>query len=147
MDDATFDPDAVDEDGLPLVYNEQRIASFWRKRPGELTGDKPGFVTTTTPLYTAVKQYITSMKYCFFLVLISDMHVAMPALSSQCCKAKLPLLYSAVKCMQQFLFGFGFDTVANQKVPLQSLAPQSLETMLVSQSIVLRHRRLQQGMP
>jgi hypothetical protein len=23
--------------GLPLVYNEQRIASFWGKRPGELT--------------------------------------------------------------------------------------------------------------
>ena len=26
LDDADFDPNAVDEDGLPLVYNEQRIA-------------------------------------------------------------------------------------------------------------------------
>jgi hypothetical protein len=26
----------VDEEGLPLVYNEARIAAFWSKRPGEL---------------------------------------------------------------------------------------------------------------
>ena len=32
-----FDPDAVDEEGLPLVYNEDRIAEFWRSRPSELT--------------------------------------------------------------------------------------------------------------
>jgi hypothetical protein len=38
LDDEDFDPNAVDEDGLPLVYNEQRIANFWGKRPGELAG-------------------------------------------------------------------------------------------------------------
>lgn len=38
MDDAGFDPDAVDEDGLPLVYNEERIAAFWGSRPTELLG-------------------------------------------------------------------------------------------------------------
>jgi hypothetical protein len=38
LDDADFDPDAVDEEGLPLVYNEQRIAAFWSGRPGELAG-------------------------------------------------------------------------------------------------------------
>ena len=38
MDDADFDPDAVDEEGLPLVYNEKRIAAFWGNRPGELFG-------------------------------------------------------------------------------------------------------------
>lgn len=36
LDAADFDPDAVDEEGLPLVYNEARIAAFWGKRPGEL---------------------------------------------------------------------------------------------------------------
>jgi hypothetical protein len=38
LDDADFDPDAVDEEGLPLVYNEERIAAFWGTRPGELAG-------------------------------------------------------------------------------------------------------------
>lgn len=38
MDDADFDPNAVDEDGLPMVYNESKIAQFWSKRPGELVG-------------------------------------------------------------------------------------------------------------
>jgi aarF domain-containing kinase len=38
FDDVGFDPDAVDEEGLPLVYNEQRIAQFWGSRPGELIG-------------------------------------------------------------------------------------------------------------
>lgn len=38
MDDADFDPNAVDEDGLPMVYNEAKIAQFWSKRPGELVG-------------------------------------------------------------------------------------------------------------
>jgi hypothetical protein len=38
MDAADFDPDAVDEDGLPLVYNEEKIAKFWSGRPGELLG-------------------------------------------------------------------------------------------------------------
>jgi hypothetical protein len=36
LDADDFDPDAVDEEGLPLVYNEARIAAFWSKRPGEL---------------------------------------------------------------------------------------------------------------
>lgn len=26
----------VDDDGLPLVYNEQKIADYWKGRPGEL---------------------------------------------------------------------------------------------------------------
>jgi hypothetical protein len=38
LDDEDFDPDAVDEEGLPLVYNEERIAAFWGTRPGELAG-------------------------------------------------------------------------------------------------------------
>ena len=38
LDDADFDPEAVDEEGLPLVYNEERIAAFWSGRPGELAG-------------------------------------------------------------------------------------------------------------
>lgn len=37
LDAADFDPDEVDEDGLPLVYNEDRIALYWKGRPGELT--------------------------------------------------------------------------------------------------------------
>jgi hypothetical protein len=36
MDDADFDPDETDEEGLPLVYNEAKIAAFWKGRPGEL---------------------------------------------------------------------------------------------------------------
>jgi hypothetical protein len=36
LDDEGFDLEAVDEEGLPLVYNEARIAAFWSKRPGEL---------------------------------------------------------------------------------------------------------------
>jgi hypothetical protein len=31
-----FDANAVDSEGLPVVYNEELIASFWRDRPGEL---------------------------------------------------------------------------------------------------------------
>eukprot|EP00882_Tetradesmus_deserticola_P012006 GHRQ01012707.1.p1 GENE.GHRQ01012707.1~~GHRQ01012707.1.p1 ORF type:complete len:132 (+),score=35.89 GHRQ01012707.1:283-678(+) len=38
LDDADFDAEAVDEEGLPLVYNEARIAAFWGRRPGELAG-------------------------------------------------------------------------------------------------------------
>lgn len=36
MDEVAFDPNAVDDEGLPLVYNEQRISEFWGSRPGEL---------------------------------------------------------------------------------------------------------------
>lgn len=34
MDQADFDPYEIDADGLPLVYNEERIASFWKGKPG-----------------------------------------------------------------------------------------------------------------
>ncbi len=37
MDDPTFDSDAVDEEGLPIVYNEQRIAEYCEWRRAELT--------------------------------------------------------------------------------------------------------------
>ena len=37
MDDADFDPEEVDDDGLPLVYNEESISAYWKDRPGELT--------------------------------------------------------------------------------------------------------------
>lgn len=36
LDAADFDVNAVDDDGLPIVYNEAAIAAFWGKRPGEL---------------------------------------------------------------------------------------------------------------
>jgi hypothetical protein len=36
LDEAGFDLEAVDEEGLPFVYNEARIAAFWGNRPGEL---------------------------------------------------------------------------------------------------------------
>lgn len=36
MDEADFDPNETDSEGLPLVYNEAKIADFWRSRPGEL---------------------------------------------------------------------------------------------------------------
>lgn len=36
MDEDDFDPDETDSEGLPLVYNEAKIADFWRSRPGEL---------------------------------------------------------------------------------------------------------------
>jgi hypothetical protein len=38
LDAADFDPDAVDAEGLPLVYNEEAIAVFWKARPGEMAG-------------------------------------------------------------------------------------------------------------
>ena len=34
MDHPDFDPYEVDADGLPLVYNEERIAGFWKGKPG-----------------------------------------------------------------------------------------------------------------
>jgi hypothetical protein len=36
LDSEDFNPEAVDEEGLPLVYNEARIAAYWKGRPGEL---------------------------------------------------------------------------------------------------------------
>jgi aarF domain-containing kinase len=52
MDAADFDPDEVDEDGLPLVYNEERIAQFWSKRPGELASRWGNFAAISTPWLT-----------------------------------------------------------------------------------------------
>ncbi len=36
MDSSDFDPNETDDEGLPLVYNEEKIAEFWGDRPGEL---------------------------------------------------------------------------------------------------------------
>ncbi len=52
MDSADFDPNEVDEDGLPLVYNEERIAQFWSKRPGELASRWANFAAVSTPWLT-----------------------------------------------------------------------------------------------
>ncbi len=38
LDDAGFDASEVDEDGLPLCYNEAPLARYWGQRPGELLG-------------------------------------------------------------------------------------------------------------
>ncbi|KAG2496070.1 hypothetical protein HYH03_005989 [Edaphochlamys debaryana] len=52
LDSADFDPDEVDEDGLPLVYNEERIASYWSGRPGELAGRWTKFAAVSAPWLT-----------------------------------------------------------------------------------------------
>lgn len=52
MDSADFDPDEVDDDGLPLVYNEQRIASYWGGRPGELAARWATFAAISAPWLT-----------------------------------------------------------------------------------------------
>ena len=36
MDHPDFDPYEVDADGLPLVYNEERIAGFWKGKPSTI---------------------------------------------------------------------------------------------------------------
>lgn len=51
---ADFDPDAVDEEGLPLVYNEDRIAEFWKKRPGELASRWTRFAGISLPWLTSL---------------------------------------------------------------------------------------------
>ncbi|CAK0781480.1 hypothetical protein CVIRNUC_005384 [Coccomyxa viridis] len=48
-DDVGFDPDAVDEEGLPLVYNEAKITEFWRDRWGELASRWTTFAGITIP--------------------------------------------------------------------------------------------------
>jgi hypothetical protein len=63
LDDEDFDPDAVDEDGLPLVYNEQRIASYWGRRPGELAGRWTKWVHTSSckpPERLGMQQFSTA---------------------------------------------------------------------------------------
>ncbi|WIA28266.1 hypothetical protein OEZ86_010821 [Tetradesmus obliquus] len=52
LDAPDFDPDAVDEEGLPLVYNEARIAAFWGKRPGELASRWTRFAAISAPWLT-----------------------------------------------------------------------------------------------
>ncbi|KAG2430848.1 hypothetical protein HXX76_009822 [Chlamydomonas incerta] len=52
LDAEDFDPDEVDEDGLPLVYNEERIAAYWGGRPGELTGRWTKFAAVSAPWLT-----------------------------------------------------------------------------------------------
>lgn len=51
---ADFDPDAVDQEGLPLVYNEERIAEFWKKRPGELASRWTRFAGISLPWLTSL---------------------------------------------------------------------------------------------
>lgn len=54
LDSADFDRDEVDEDGLPLVYNEERIAQFWSKRPGELASRWGNFAAISAPWLTGL---------------------------------------------------------------------------------------------
>lgn len=35
MDQPDFDPYEIDSDGLPLVYNEERVATFWKGKFGK----------------------------------------------------------------------------------------------------------------
>lgn len=44
-----FDANAVDSEGLPVVYNEELIASFWKDRPGELASRWTRFAGATIP--------------------------------------------------------------------------------------------------
>ena len=52
MDAVDFDPDEVDEEGLPLVYNEDRINAFWSARLGELAGRWATFAGISAPWLT-----------------------------------------------------------------------------------------------
>jgi hypothetical protein len=49
---AGFDANALDEEGLPLVYNEEKIAAFWGQRPGELTARWTRFAGIAVPWLT-----------------------------------------------------------------------------------------------
>ncbi|GLI63329.1 hypothetical protein VaNZ11_006246 [Volvox africanus] len=60
LDSADFDPDEVDEDGLPLVYNEERIASYWGGRPGELAGRWTKFAAVSAPWLTKLANAVLS---------------------------------------------------------------------------------------
>lgn len=46
------DAEAVDKDGLPLVYSVQRIAKFWDTKPGELASRWSRFLRISTPFIT-----------------------------------------------------------------------------------------------
>jgi hypothetical protein len=52
MDAADFDPDECDEEGLPLVYNEERISAFWSVRLGELASRWASFAAISAPWLT-----------------------------------------------------------------------------------------------
>ena len=52
LDEADFDPDEVDVEGLPLVYNEDKINSYWRGRLGELAGRWASFAGIAAPWLT-----------------------------------------------------------------------------------------------
>ncbi|PNW83358.1 hypothetical protein CHLRE_05g246552v5 [Chlamydomonas reinhardtii] len=60
LDAADFDPDEVDEDGLPLVYNEERIAGYWGGRPGELAGRWTKFAAVSAPWLTKLANAVIS---------------------------------------------------------------------------------------
>ncbi|KAG2445070.1 hypothetical protein HYH02_008937 [Chlamydomonas schloesseri] len=60
LDAADFDPDEVDEDGLPLVYNEERIAAYWGGRPGELAGRWTKFAAVSAPWLTKLANAVIS---------------------------------------------------------------------------------------
>jgi hypothetical protein len=52
LDDADFDPTAVDDEGLPVVYDEVAIAQFWSTRPGELATRWAKFAAVSVPWLT-----------------------------------------------------------------------------------------------
>eukprot|EP00798_Chlamydomonas_sp_ICE-L_P018062 gene18062-24485_t len=49
MDQQSFDPNATDEEGLPLVYNEEKISQFWGKQPGQLASRFSRFAGIAAP--------------------------------------------------------------------------------------------------
>ena len=42
----------VDEEGLPLIYNEEKIAAYWKGKPGELLGRWTRFTAISLPWLT-----------------------------------------------------------------------------------------------
>ncbi len=60
LDAADFDPDETDSDGLPLVYNEERIAAYWGGRPGELAGRWGSFAAISAPWLTKLANAVIS---------------------------------------------------------------------------------------
>ena len=74
MDQTDFDPDAVDEEGLPLVYNEKSIASFWGSRPGELLGRWTRFTAISAPWLTKLANAVIQGKVQDRQVRVSSGH-------------------------------------------------------------------------
>ena len=62
MDALDFDPNAVDEEGLPLVYNEAKIAAFWGSRPGELFSRWTRFTAISAPWLTKLANAVVQGK-------------------------------------------------------------------------------------